>query len=516
MRAERRREREEQLKSSRNSAKSNIFFLIVSGLYIASLAGLLFFIFKLNVIPGKFLWPGVGVLALITLLTVPALISSKAKRGRKIASSVICIILILGFGAGIYYLQSTQDFLSDITRRATVTEGFHVVVRTEDGLTKEETDGLSDEKIDELALSKIDGMTVGTFTSNDEMYDKAKDALKEKTDVTYSDEESARVVLDKLSEDKLYDAVFVPAASYEALKSEEGSSLEEDTVVIYTLQVEKENADTTKAVKVTKEPFNVYIMGVDAGGIRTDVNMIATVNPSTHKVLLTSIPRDYYIELPSKGAKDKLTHSSIYGIDETFAAVEKAFSIDINYFVKVNFEAVKGVVDAIGGIDVESQYDFTTSGMQGLDGTHFVKGINHVNGDEALAFARERHSFASGDMARNENQQAVVEAIIKKVTSSSTILTSYTSVLGAISGNMETDLGQTEMSALVKMQLSSMPSWDIDKVSVKGGTGSAFCYALGSNASVVFAEEAEITKAHDAIMAVMNGESESEDEEKSE
>ena len=135
MRAERRREREQELKANN---KRSVFHLIVSGLYIGALAAFLYFIFRLNVIPGKFLWPALAVIALISGLTLPSLISSKGKKGRKTVSSVICIILILCFGAGIYYLYSTDSFLSNITKRAEITEGFHVIVRMEDGLTEEE------------------------------------------------------------------------------------------------------------------------------------------------------------------------------------------------------------------------------------------------------------------------------------------------------------------------------------------------------------------------------------------
>ena len=222
-------------------------------------------------------------------------------------------------------------------------------------------------------------------------------------------------------------------------------------------------------------------------------------------MLLTSIPRDYYVTLPSKQAQDKLTHSGLYGVQETIGAVEDIMGIDINYYVRVNYTTVVKLVDALGGIQVDSPYDFTTSGMQHLNGHHFVKGTNYLDGNAALAFCRERKSFTNGDMQRNENQQLVMEAIIKKALSSTTILTKYTSILGAVENNMETNMTQEEMAALIKMQLDGMPSWDIDKQAIKGENGWGHCYALGFSAATVVQNPVENAKAVDRIVSVMTG-----------
>ena len=246
---------------------------------------------------------------------------------------------------------------------------------------------------------------------------------------------------------------------------------------------------------------------------RTDVNMIATVNPVTHEVLLTSIPRDYYVNLPSKGAKDKLTHSGLYGVQETIGAVEDIMGIDINYYVRVNYTTVVKLVDAMGGIQVDSPFDFTTSGMQSLNGHHFVKGINNLDGRAALAFCRERHSFVNGDMQRNENQQLVMEGILKKAASSTTILTSYTSILDAVRGNMETNMSTEEMSSLIKMQLKDMKGWDIQKQSIKGTNSWGLCYALGFSASIVDQDPEENARAVDRIVKIMTDEEDSESDE---
>ena len=218
---------------------------------------------------------------------------------------------------------------------------------------------------------------------------------------------------------------------------------------IYTISITKESSRKTKHVDVTEEPFNILVSGLDTTGdigtpSRSDVNMIVTVNPATHQILLTSIPRDYYVTLSSKNAKDKLTHSGLYGVEETVSTVEDFMGIDINYYVKVNYSTITKLVDAIGGIDIDSPYGFTTHGMS----AHytFKKGQNHLNGSMALAYSRERKSWPDGDLRRNENQQIIIEAIIKKVSNSTTILTDYTSILNSIEENLSTDMSQKAVS----------------------------------------------------------------------
>ena len=231
--------------------------------------------------------------------------------------------------------------------------------------------------------------------------------------------------------------------------------------------------------------------------------MIVTVNPKAHKVLLTSIPRDYYIELPGVGAKDKLTHTGNHGIEETVAAAEKLTGLDINYYVKVNYTTVTELVNAIGGIEVTSDYTFVTHGM----GVYyeFYEGVNQLDGSRALAFARERKSFSDGDFQRNKNQQLVLEGILKKAMSSTTILTKYTDILDAVENCVEINMSQKDIKKLIKMQLDGMPSWDIKKQSIIGDIGSEACYMDGLNlyASVVIPDEESVIKAVDKIVAVM-------------
>ena len=250
--------------------------------------------------------------------------------------------------------------------------------------------------------------------------------------------------------------------------------------------------------------FNVYISGIDTTGsisnvARSDANILATVNTKTHEVLLTSIPRDYYVTLHSKKAKDKLTHSGIYGVSETVTTVEDLLDIDINYYVRVNFTTLIKLVDTLGGVSVYSDYNFTTAGYT------FSKGYNRLNGKEALAFSRERYSFANGDNQRVKNQQQVIEAIINKVLDSKTILTKHTSILNSMEGSFQTNISQDEVSKLVQDQLNNMSSWKILNNSLTGTGSYGPTYSMGSQELyIMLPDSTSVQNAKQQIKSVMD------------
>lgn len=224
-------------------------------------------------------------------------------------------------------------------------------------------------------------------------------------------------------------------------------------------------------VNVAEEPFNIYITGIDQWAAekgedleRSDVNMIVTVNPKTNKILLTSIPRDTYVKLHTAQQMDKLTHTGVYGVDETLNTVEDWLGIDINYYVKMNFTGACAVVDAVDGIDVYTPVAFDSS----LDNYHFDKGWNHLYGRAALYFARERHAFEGKDSNRVDNQQRVVKALIKKLTSSRTILLNYGDIMQAAGENVQTNMSAAEMQELVKLQIAELAKWDVETQKIEG------------------------------------------------
>lgn len=276
---------------------------------------------------------------------------------------------------------------------------------------------------------------------------------------------------------------------------------------IYEFAVLTKTSDISKDINVTKKPFNIYISGIDTYGeissvSRSDVNMIITVNPTTQQILFTSIPRDYYVKLHGRsGYKDKLTHAGLYGIDMSIHTLEDLLDTEINYYVKVNFTSVVKIVNAIDGVRVYSDYDFTS-----VDNYHYNKGYNDLNGEEALSFARERKAFATGDRQRIKNQQALLSAIFDKVISKE-IITKYSKLLDSASGLMVTNMKMSRMTALVRLQLAKSYSWNLVMNSLNGEDSSNYTYSAPSVKSYVMEpSDTSVSYAHDLILKVLNGE----------
>ena len=270
-----------------------------------------------------------------------------------------------------------------------------------------------------------------------------------------------------------------------------------------------ETGPAAKAVNVQEEPFNIYITGIDQWASekgldleRSDVNMIVTVNPLTKKVLLTSIPRDSYIKLHTAQQMDKLTHTGIYGVEETINTVQDWFGLDMNYYVKMNFTAVSDIINAMGGIRVYSPVAFESS----LKGYKYEKGWNNLSGRQALYFARERHAFEGQDSVRVENQQRVVEAVIKKMTSSTTLLTRYGDIMTAAGDNLSTNMTKDDMTELVRMQVTDLAEWDIQSQKVEGEYGEDYVASLTQSQmfSVYKTDPASVRKCVEGINAVRN------------
>ena len=227
-----------------------------------------------------------------------------------------------------------------------------------------------------------------------------------------------------------------------------------------------------------------------------------TVNPKTKQILLTSIPRDYYVQLHgTTGSRDKLTHAGIYGTDMSVQTIEDLLGIEINYYIKVNFSSFIDIINAIGGIEVYSKYEFTS-----IDGYHYQQGYNELNGEEALSFARERKAFMEGDRQRGADQQAVIEAMIKKMSNKS-ILTKYESLLDSIDGKFQTNMNYKKITSLIKMQLDDMSSWNVVSIALDGSNGSEYTYTGGNQKLyVMIPDESTIDNASSLINAVLKGE----------
>ena len=241
-----------------------------------------------------------------------------------------------------------------------------------------------------------------------------------------------------------------------------------------------------------EEPFNIYISGIDVSGpittnSRSDVNIIMTVNPNTKKILLTTTPRDYYVQIPgvSGEQRDKLTHAGIYGVDVSMSTLESIYGIDITYYARVNFTSLITIVDALGGIDVNSDYEFTT-----LHGKYKIqKGINHMDGAAALGFSRERYSFEDGDNQRGKNQEAVLTAILQKAMSPA-IIKNANQIIASVSDCVETNMTENEMAKFINMQLSDGAGWSIEAAAAAGTGDTQTCFSSGTQPLYVMQPDA--------------------------
>ena len=267
-----------------------------------------------------------------------------------------------------------------------------------------------------------------------------------------------------------------------------------------------------EAAKITKEPFVVYLSGVDTRGeltekARSDVNILAVVNPKTKQVALINTPRDYYVDLAGTNSKDKLTHAGLYGVETSMETLGNLYGVEVTDYIRINFAGFMSIVDALGGVDVYSDQAFTSVGSPGYyDPTSFVEGWNHLDGKAALAFARERHAFASGDIQRGINQMKVIDAMLNKIKSPA-LLMNFSKLMDAASDCFVTSLSQDQISALVRMQLSDFAEWDIQSCTVTGSSGtSTKCYsAKGQKLYVMKPDESSVNKAKELIASVLGG-----------
>lgn len=266
--------------------------------------------------------------------------------------------------------------------------------------------------------------------------------------------------------------------------------------------------ETTAEKNITTDPFVVYISGSDTRNLtlttsRSDVNILVVVNPTTKQVLLINTPRDYYVDTAaSVGAKDKLTHCGIYGIDCSMATLGNLYDEHVDYYVQINFNGFKTLVDAVGGITVEAEKSFRTS----EGGFYINQGMNNLNGTVALSYVRERKAFADGDNSRGRHQMQAIEAIIKKASSGTTILSNYSAIMDSMAGMFTTSMSSDEISALVKMQLSDLASWNVKSFAVTGTGGSTTTYSMPTKRSyVMYPDETQVKYAELLINKVVEG-----------
>ena len=362
---------------------------------------------------------------------------------------------------GCIYLNKTNSFLDKIHTKTEI-EAYKVVV------------------LNSLEKTVDDLKEIGILKNTDEGYTKAVTQIEEKIDktVTFDDVSSltSALLMEKIP------AILIDSATDTVLR-ENDTVYASSTKSIYNYEITVKTNVAEKNVDITKNTFSVYISGVDtynkiATKTRSDVNIVMTVNPVTKKIVMAHIPRDYYVTLYGKNSKDKLTHASLYGIDTAMKTVENFTGIKIDYYVRLNFTSLIKIVDLLGGIDVNSKYAFETGIYDStMKKTYkFKKGMNHLDGDAALSFVRERHSFTDGDITRGENQMLVLEDLINKAMSPK-IITSYTKFLDVLDDAMITNMSKKEITDFIKKEISKPSNYDIESISLNGTSAMDYTFS---------------------------------------
>lgn len=461
-------------------------------LMLISEAVLILFLGLLNILPAEFMILIVLILAAADVVVLVLLRMRCRSRILHTAGLVLAAVVILVSSFSSFYIYRTYDTFSKVSGHLVQSEKFCVVVIKDGSFS---------------TIDDISGKSVYVSKAESRTYKEAKGKLVTRADVSYRESSDLISAGNKLvdSEGARHDnIIFVSKSNYKMI-CEEIDGFSESTSVIYTISVEVKSDDSSDKVNVTEDSYNIYISGIDVYGdidqvSRSDVNMIVTVNPKTKTILLTSIPRDTYLPLHTYGAMDKLTHSGIYGIDETVSTVEDWLGVEMNYYVRVNFSMFVKLVDAMGGIDVNSEYEFKSA----VSDYRYSKGINNLDGKAALYFARERKSFEDEDEQRIKNQQQVLKAMIDKISGSTALLTGYTDLLDAVDGKVQTDLSDRDIAALVKMQLADHGRWDIKTIALTGKGSYEYTYSMGQRELFVsIPDKTKAEKAKKVINMVM-------------
>lgn len=451
-------------------------------------------LFKFNMLPMKYLAVVVGVVAVLLLVVFA---TQRRQKGKAIPGKILSVIVSVILAVGCYYLGMVNGAFDEVTGGEYKIDNMVVAVLADDP-----AETIADAKDYSFAVQ----YAVGTDDMKQVINTINEEVGTEIHTVEYTDIQSQATAL----HDGAVDAI-IYNEGYTGMLEEAFEGYGSSVKIIYRHEIKKEiqNNTTSQKVDTAKNTFSVYISGIDVYGpietnSRSDVNIIATVNPETHQILLTTTPRDYYVTIPgvSNGQRDKLTHAGIYGVDASMATLENLYETSIPFYVRVNFTSVIEIVDELGGVDVYSEYAFTTN-----DGSLTVKqGMNHLNGEQALAFSRERYNVPGGDNQRGKNQQAVIVAMIQKMISPQ-ILTSASGIIDSVSGNVETNMTQAQIQNLIKSQLNKGGSWNIYSVAATGTGDSNTCYSSGSQSLYVMNPNQEsVNEIIDLIKRVEDGE----------
>lgn len=505
---------------NKNPNRKSPLIRVISIISILLAIALIIKVIKIDILPLNFEITILGAVLLLTLILFIFYNFTSHSKIARVFGGFMIIVVTLSYGLGYFYLYKTAGMLSTIS---TSSSGSGTKLGS---LSDEMTNNVSVivmKSSNYNSLKDLSGKKIGTTSELDaKSTEKCLTDIKKSIDFDQEDYPNYNQEMTDLYDGRI-DGVILDESS-RGIVYEQFLNISQVTKVVHTTSYKapREHAivDSKHPVDVTKDPFTIYFSGNDSFGdiqetSRTDSNMLVTVNPKTHRILMTSIPRDYYVPVACAedaadgcpdGQKDKLTHTGLYGVQTTINTIEDFMDVDINYYVRVNFSSLTNIVDAIGGVDVTvgkglavDQF-YTDDTIGGV-----VEGENHLDGQKALAYARERYAYEDGDLQRVKNQQQVLKAIIKKVKSPSMLL-KYASLIDAIGSAIETNMPSSSITNFVKFQLASNSSWKFESYPMVGDTGMEFSPSLGDIASVTYQDRGSIETAHDKIEAILNGE----------
>ena len=460
--------------------KKNIYKVLLSTFNISSILLLakLFNIDKLITI----------MLLIVQLLITYILTRKRTNKTSRIIISIVCIIFTITYIVINYSIVHTTKVIDNITTNNEEYKIYEVLV-------------LKDSKY--KSIKQLKNTNIG-FIETDTYLEESTNTLKKKIDYELNKYTDISTLFTSLEENKV-SAIAIEESMINLL--EEEIAISDKTKIIYEYEVLAKNDNVIKTENNTNKPFILYISGTDSRtGIntvsRSDVNIVAAINPNTRKILLVSIPRDYYVQLhDTTGIKDKLTHAGIYGINKSITTIEDLLDIKIDRYVKVSFDTVKRTVDLIDGIDIYSDIDFTSWMSKKCK---FHTGVQHVDGFCALAFARERKAYTRGDRHRGENQEQVITKVLEKITEPKYLL-KYNSLLDITKDTFHTNMSKEEIIKLVENEYYATTKWQIETYNLDGEGAMLPTYSMGSmNLWVMLPDEETIYTAKGKINDYLN------------
>ena len=477
--------RKQKRTSNRSWGMVNVGLTI---LYAILALVLLFTMFNYNFLSFRFL----NIIITIGLLVVLA-ISIFLQKSKKspLVTTVVLVIFSLVSLVGIFGFKQMIDITNRMNQTAAFSEVEMSIVVPKESDIKDVSQLTSVQ-----APTKVDKNNIETLMS----------ALKKdkKVDVKVEDVASYQEAYDNLKSGK--SKAMVLSGSYASLLESVDSNYSSNLKTIYTYKIKKKNNNSAK--QVDSKVFNIYISGIDTYGSistvsRSDVNIIMTVNMNTHKILLTTTPRDAYVKIPDGGADqyDKLTHAGIYGVETSEQTLENLYGIKIDYYARINFTSFLKLIDQLGGVTVHNDQAFTS-----LHGKFdFPVGDIQMNSEQALGFVRERYSLDGGDNDRGKNQEKVISAIVNKLASLKSV-SNFTSIVNNLQDSVQTNMSLDTINALANTQLDSGSKFTVTSQAVTGtgSTGQLTSYAMpNSSLYMMKLDDSSVASASQAIKNLM-------------